>query len=231
MNSHCFPPTWTVRECESASDHDQLFRFRYEEYVHKKGHFNAHADHKNRRLADPIDSFCTNFIAESNGDIIGSIRLNRFDRFVQTFCLTEYEIHKISPDIFERGCTVARAIVQTHWRTKPVFTALVLAAAKYFHKNDLRWMLVNTCTARQANDEARFISLYQSLGFSIWRKNAVVPGIGAGTVLLLDLEAALANPKGLVSLYLRTETGKRDAEEINLRIEPAQAASHMLLGR
>ncbi len=207
MNKQTLVQDWVVRECECAADHERLFRFRYREYVEKKGHFLDSADHVNKRLEDPVDSFCTNFIAEADGEIIGSIRLNRFDKFLQAFCITEYEIQKISPEIFTLGCTVARAIVRPDWQSRRVFVALVLAAARYFRDNKMRWMLVSTSTARQAGDEARFISFYRSLGFTIWRKDAVVPEIGAGNVLLLDLKLAMADSTGPARRYLGKDNG------------------------
>ena len=194
---------WSVRECRTRAELERLFRFRYVEYVEKKGLFRDMADHENRQLTDPVDAFGVNFLAEADGEIIGSLRMNDFKRFVQTFCITEFGIAQINADMFGRGCVVTRAMVHPDWRRKPVFVDLALFAARRMRDDGLRWMFVDTATSRKAHDEGRFISLYRSMGFEVWCQNAAVPGIGLGSVLVFDLEKAMANPRSLARLYLR----------------------------
>jgi|GEM_PF-2156765 len=201
---------WDVRECRTRAELERLFRFRYNEYVEKKGLFQDIADHENRQLTDPVDAFGINFLAEAGGETIGSIRMNDFKQFVQTFCITEFGVEEISADMLTRGCIVTRAMVHLDWRRKPVFVDLALSAARRLRDNGLRWMVVDTATSRKAGEEDRFISLYRSMGFEVWRRDAAVPGIGTGAVLVFDLEKAMANPKSLARLYL-SEPARTDA--------------------
>jgi len=194
---------WSIRECRTPSELEALFRFRYAEYVEQKGLFKSVADHESRQLKDTIDTFATNFAAFTrNNEIIGSIRFNGFDKFVQTFCLTEFKILDVSPMVLERGGVVTRAMVHSDWRSKPVFSELVLAAARYINLKKVRWVFIDTATSRAADDEKRFLSLYASMGFKVWRDDVLVPGIGFGAAMLLDLEAAKYNPKSLARMYL-----------------------------
>jgi GNAT superfamily N-acetyltransferase len=200
---------WLVRECRERADLERILRFRYIEYVERKGLFQDSADHQKRHLTDPIDSFATNFLAEADGAVVGSIRMNGFDRLVQTFCITEFDMTAVSSDIFAKGCIITRAMVHRDWRNTPVFADLALAVAKRLRDDGLRWMLIDTATSRRAGEEERFVSLYHSMGFKIWRQDAHVPGIGPGVVMLFDLDQALSDPKSLAQLYLGEQAGGR----------------------
>lgn len=195
-------PKWIVRECGSRSDLERLYRFRYEEYVAGKGLFRDAADHENRWLTDPVDLFATNFLADADGEVIGSIRLNGLDRFVQTFVITEYKALDVSPEALDRGCVVTRAMVHPSWRSTPVFADLALNAARKMRDDGMRWMFIDTSPPRAAGEEPKFISLYSAFGFKIWRRDAAVPGIGPGTVMLLDLDEAMRDPRTMAHAYL-----------------------------
>ncbi len=194
--------SWKVRECCTPGDRERLCRFRYAEYVNKKGLFRDTADHDANLLSDAVDEFGINFLAESAGEVIGSIRLNSFRDFVQTFCLKEFRILDVDPNVLNEGCIVTRAIVHLDWRKSPVFPDLSLAAAKRMRDDGLRWMFVDTATSRKAGEEDRFLSLYRSMGFRVWLDSADVPGIGPGAVMVFDLHAAMQDPRSLARLYL-----------------------------
>lgn len=205
---------WSVRECSEPWELEALFRFRYAEYVEKKGLFEDVADHKNRFLKDTIDTFATNFAAfNRNNEVIGSIRFNGFDRFVQNFCITEFRILDVSPLTMERGGVVTRAMVREDWRSKPVFSELVLAAARSMNEKRIRWVFIDTAASRAADDEQRFLSLYASMGFKVWRDDVLVPGAGFGAAMLLDMEAAKENRKSLARMYLCSEAPPKNSLE------------------
>jgi len=194
---------WQVLECRDHTDLERLYRFRYAEYVEKMGLFQKIADHKNQRLTDPSDTFGVNFLAESAGEVIGSIRMNDFKQFVHTFCVAEIDIREIDPDIFKKGCLLARAMVAADWRSTPVFADLALTVAKRMRHENLRWLLVFSPSWHEFGEEDRYISMYQSMGFKIWRHYEDPNGHGSGKLMLLDLEEEMANPKTLACAYLQ----------------------------
>ncbi|MBW8640075.1 hypothetical protein K1W69_22970 [Hoeflea sp. WL0058] len=96
-----------------------------------------------------------------------------------------------------------------------MFGKLVLATARYMKNSRVRRVFIDTATSRGAKDEQRFLSLYSSMDFRVWRDDVLVPGIGFGGALLLDLEAVKANPESLEGMYLRGDVAREARRKLS----------------
>ncbi len=66
----------TIRLARGQADHDALYAFRYEIYTKEMNRVQKHADHIRQRIEDPLDETAHNFIALSQGRIVGCVRVN-----------------------------------------------------------------------------------------------------------------------------------------------------------
>ena len=66
--------TYRIRTAESSAEKVAAFRLRYELYVAAQGLFMAQADHAERQLTDAHDASSDIFLAEADGELVGTFR-------------------------------------------------------------------------------------------------------------------------------------------------------------
>lgn len=66
----------SIRIAKNSDELERVFRFRYKIYVEEMNRTQFDADHKNRRIEDPLDETAINLAAWANGEVIGAIRNN-----------------------------------------------------------------------------------------------------------------------------------------------------------
>src|SRR5205807_4996828 len=66
----------TVRLAETAQDRERVFRFRYETYCEQQHLFLDAGDHERRRLLDADDERALIWLAEQEGQVVGTLRAN-----------------------------------------------------------------------------------------------------------------------------------------------------------
>jgi GNAT superfamily N-acetyltransferase len=66
-----------IRPAANPDELEQLYRFRYRIYVEEMARKQKYADHRAKRIEDPLDSFATNLIAwDATGSVVGTVRTN-----------------------------------------------------------------------------------------------------------------------------------------------------------
>jgi hypothetical protein len=67
-----------VCEATDPDARNEIYRFRYRIYVEQMGRRQKYADHALKRIVEPLDETARNYAAYFNGNIVGTIRGNRF---------------------------------------------------------------------------------------------------------------------------------------------------------
>ena len=179
-----------------------LFEFRRTEQAEANWRLRDVSLRKDRPVMDPADYFGANFVAESAGEVIGSIRLNWVNRFVPTAWITGSRLSSIATAAFYAAGVISRVAVRSDWRDTPVLANLALTAANLTRKRRIRWVFCSIGMLREIGEEHRFISFFRAMGFRIWQHEPEIPGDGHGTALLLDIEEAAADPDRVAGLRL-----------------------------
>ena len=66
----------TIRLATTPEDRERIFRFRYRIYVEEMGRTQKYADPKRRTVEEPFDKTGHLFIAEADGEVVGTLRSN-----------------------------------------------------------------------------------------------------------------------------------------------------------
>ncbi len=178
---------WTIRKVCTDKDADALARLRYEIWVAGRGQWTDIADHEKKILWEDFDKIGDNYIATNEDEVIGSIRINNFRSMVPTICLKGYDILEYCGDFCDRGSVVTRAYIDPGWRCSTLFINIVSTMVQDALVDKLDLFFIHTAGARISGTEEDYIRMYQAMGFEIFRQTTVVPGGGAGSVLVFDL--------------------------------------------
>ena len=65
-----------IRLATTAEEREQVFKLRYSIYVEEMGKSQHYADHKHKKVEEPLDSSANIFAAFQNGRVVGTIRNN-----------------------------------------------------------------------------------------------------------------------------------------------------------
>jgi len=144
------------RVAETDEDRAAIYRLRYELYVEQQGLFGDTADHERRFLCDEDDPRSILIMAESEGRLIGTIRLTGAP-FSYELRKT-YEMDRFAPVIPDERIFVGmRLLVLPELRGGMLAMQCLLKAAEVaaMHKADL---IVGNC-------EAHLLNHYQKMGF------------------------------------------------------------------
>lgn len=198
---------WSI---ELINDDYQIYdmqRFRYEQLVEQHGIYRNTADHKRRLLTDIDDHTGLNYAALVDGMIIGSLRISDFNKVVPTFCITNFDILEFSPDVLERGGHVTRAIIDPRFRTSSVFVHMTVAMLMDAMDRGIDIVFINTAIGRLTGREEHHLSFYTAQGFKIWRKDRMVPGLGAGHILVNNLKETMTKKTSLLGWFMAERNG------------------------
>lgn len=66
----------TIRLAETDEDQQRVFHFRYDIYVAEMGREQKYADHEARTICEPFDATGHIFMAEEDGEVVGTVRTN-----------------------------------------------------------------------------------------------------------------------------------------------------------
>ena len=164
---------------------NRLGRFRYEIYVEEMQRIQLYADHDHRVIIDPLDEGATNFIAEQNGSIVGTVRVN----FPRDTSVGDYEsFYAIPDDSYMREATsiTTRLMVSPRLRGGSLPLRLALTAYEFGLRNGILFDHID------CNDHLR--SFFFKLGYEeMFRKNHAEYGDVTCLVLRLRDRKRLSN--------------------------------------
>ncbi len=120
-------PNYEIREATSEADRAAVFTLRYQLYVEEQGLFGDHADHERRWLTDEQDARAAIWLAECDGEVVGTVRLLwGADQFGRALCET-FDIAAFTDIVDERDMAIgSRMLVRTEHRQGPLVLLLVL---------------------------------------------------------------------------------------------------------
>ena len=186
--------TVAIRLAETTADREQAFRFRYQVYCELQQLFVDIADHDRRWLRDVDDSNALIWIAEEDGETVGTMRANVgtlgpfSDEHRETFDLDKF----VGLAGAERIAVLSRYIAAPHLRGGAVTGGLMAHAAQYgiAHGMDIVF----------CDCEPHLVDLYRKIGFRPFKPlyNHPTSGLLVPLVLLLGDRDHLVRLNSLV---------------------------------
>lgn len=169
----------SIRPAVTADELDQLYRFRYRIYVEEMGRKQKYADHRNKRIEDPLDTFATNLIAwDSEVAVVGAVRVN----FARDGDLNGYDSFYAMDK-----CGTAHPITTsttTRMMVAPIYRRLGLALQLSVAMYDYGLPKGMTHTFIDCN--AHLVSFYERMGFIEHLAPREHPEYGMVTIMRLD---------------------------------------------
>lgn len=169
----------TVRVVETAEDRDAVARLRYQVYVKQLGRQLPEADHKHRKLLEPLDELSTVYAAFVDDAVVASLRLTPMDRLPQGNPWHMLYHSARFPVAEPAQAMVSRMLIDPKHGRGDVVLALMTAAYDGFRGGGGELVFLR-CTGN-------LVPLYEVLG---WRR------IGPGFV---DPEAGFRLPMVLIA--------------------------------
>lgn len=120
-----------IRCAESGRDFDRLFRFRYQVYVEEMNRPQQYADHRRKRIAEPLDEGSTQFIATKGDEIVGCLRwtsgaVRDFDEYA------DYYAMDVAGPYFPQRCSIStKFMVAPAYRRSSIATSLSIASYRF----------------------------------------------------------------------------------------------------
>ncbi|HRP69484.1 MAG TPA: GNAT family N-acetyltransferase [Turneriella sp.] len=210
MNETELKPIGKVELAQSADDLDAVFRFRYEVYTEEMGFHFPWSDDAARRLKDRVDAQSLNFfIRNSEGEIVGVIRLHTFsDQNVTKTLAEKYETHHFS-ETYEGSSRmlIARFLIRKDYRARSKAAwKLILEAYRQCELNNAPLVFID-CSPH-------LVKFYEALGFRRYAANFTdeVLGYKIPMVILLNDTPYLEKVSSPLFLLARHRADARSME-------------------
>lgn len=201
------------RLAESGEDQEKAFRFRYQTYCEQQQLFLDVADHERGWLRDLDDSNALIWLAEQDGETVGTLRANVGTRgafsgeLTDTFDLGEF----VAVIDIERIAVLSRFIVAPHLRGGTASGGLMAYAVQYGIAHGIDVVFCDC--------EPHLVDLYRRIGFRPFKPlyNHPTSGLLVPLVLLLGDRDYLIRINSLM-LSLIPEEFPRTVEPALLRL-------------
>ncbi|MEM8589359.1 MAG: hypothetical protein AAGG65_14970 [Pseudomonadota bacterium] len=200
------PGNLSVSLVQSDADKARLARFLFDRLVIDCGVHRDDADY-DRRTLEGIHLSGRCYAASHGDEIVGSMRINDFTIMVPTFCLTAFEVLAYPKDVLRHGALVTNAVVDQDWRRSPAFVSMAIRLVRDAIDRGIRIFFLATAIGRRLGVEQAYVSMYRAMGFQPWRPSAPVPGVGEGSVLVLDIDKELSRSGSLTAAYFGAHKG------------------------
>src|SRR5712692_4115755 len=105
-----------IKLVQSAEEREQVYRLRYKVYVEEMGLNPTEADHSRGIITDSLDSSARILAAFSEGEVVGTIRLNlaRYPEMDQWYEM--FQIEHFGPFFPDRVSMTTRLVVAREFR-------------------------------------------------------------------------------------------------------------------
>ncbi|MBE7437440.1 MAG: GNAT family N-acetyltransferase [Spirochaetales bacterium] len=169
----------TVKEALTPEDRERIYRLRYQVYVEEMGRKQSFADHENKKIREPYDETAHLFLAEEDGEIIGTIRTN-FRQDGPLECEDLYNLERFSPFYPDRISMTTKLMVKHSHRNSVAASYLAVSAYKLMRETGIKLDFIDT--------NPHLVRLYQQMGYRIYKENINHPDYGnvIPMVFLLD---------------------------------------------
>lgn len=203
--------TAQLRFAEGATDHDSIWRLRYDIYSDEMGYKFAGADHAGRRLVEPFTRPTRLLIAEDGGEIVGTLQFNWGGECA--FSEEERNIYRLAdflPVVGPEGIIIfSRYMTRPSHRTGALPGDMLDTMYRFALEKGARLLF---CDCRP-----HLINTYLRLGFRTYANtyNDPIAGILAPLVLVMD---DVAHLEKLKSRFFPLTQGWQPKAEIRARI-------------
>jgi GNAT superfamily N-acetyltransferase len=133
---------WNVRIAQTRGERERIFRFRFDNHLSEVGRWPIAAQASTRTLREVEDEIAVLFFAETDGKVVGSVRLRigpiphdlRMDLAAGRF--TGFQLHELA--------LVDHVAVAKAFRRAGLLEALVRAAADHCRYNSVQFLFSHT---------------------------------------------------------------------------------------
>lgn len=191
----------TLRFASTETDHEAIYRFRYEVYVEEMGYPFPGVDHRGRRLADALERPTRRLMAEEGGRLVGTLQFNWGAECA--FTEEERRIYRLSDFVAlvgdESTMIASRFMTRASHRDSDLPARLLDAMFEFALDNDVK-LLFGDCRPHLINN-------YLRLGFRTYANTYNDPAAGmlAPLIFVIDDVAYLERIKSRLAPLFRAK--------------------------
>lgn len=120
-----------IKIAETADEKEQVFNLRYQVYIEEQGRPSHYADHKYKRLEDPLDDSANIFVAYQNEQLVGTLRNNLATNSNLEYYPQLYQMDTVGNAYPQYTSMSSKLIIKKELRGSPLFLDLKLTLYQY----------------------------------------------------------------------------------------------------
>jgi Acetyltransferase (GNAT) domain len=168
-----------IKLVTDPEDLEIVYQFRYAIYVEEMSRVQIYADHKQKRICEPLDATASIFAAYQNGSIVGTLRLNYSKRSDLSYYEEFYAMSQVGYFHQQRTSITTKLMLKPEYRKGTLAVRLANAAYALYLKDRIRYDFIDA--------NPHLIPFFEGLGYRI-HKTDHHSEYGDVTVMVLDLE-------------------------------------------
>lgn len=168
-----------IRIVHSEAEREMVFQFRYAIYVEEMHRAEPHADHRNRRIEEPLDQDGALFGAFRGEKIVGTLRMNS-GQSVRGYYENLYGMNEYTPYFPQRTSITTKLMILPSLRKSSLSFRIVETGFRYALENNFKYDFID-CNQHL---KAYFIKL----GYQPHLPDIDHPVYGEVSRLLLDFQ-------------------------------------------
>ena len=169
-----------IRVAISGDELEEIYSFRYQIYVEEMNRKQIYADHRARRIEDPLDLDAINLGAWRGKALVGVVRIN----FPRDSDIGNYEnfyrMRSVGEDHPSRTSIITRLMIAPKLRNTHLFLDLVAVCYAIGMARGIRWTFIDC--------NAHLVPLFLRLGYLAHTSPAVHEEYGLVSLLRIDLQ-------------------------------------------
>ncbi|TGN17322.1 GNAT family N-acetyltransferase [Leptospira idonii] len=158
-----------VRLAETAEDKEKIFQLRYDIYVQEMNRKQSFADHSKARIHEPYDDTGYLFLAEDEGTVVGTVRIN-FRRHGVLECEELYDMEQFRPFYPDKVSMSTKLMVKREYRSSAAASMLCMKIYEHARDNGILIDFIDT--------NPHLVRLYSQVGYRLYKKNIDHPDYG-----------------------------------------------------
>ena len=174
-------PSYTLHSATNQEQKDRIYRFRFDVFGREMGLLGPLENWAEPSFSDPADAHSHHIFAESEGEVVGSIRITsgqfcaEYDEYNETYELAPF-LGEFSPD---QIAVVTRLMVNGAYRGSALSLHLIKITAEHCQKEGIECVFIDC--------QPHLVPLYQRYGFRSYRTVFNDPYVGILVPLVIVL--------------------------------------------
>lgn len=170
---------WEIKLAETPEEREQVFKLRYSICVEEMGKNQHYADHKHKRLEEPLDSSAKIFAAYQNDQVIGTIRNNLAASSNLEYYSQLYKMYETVGDAHPHYTSIStKLMIQKEFRASTLFLDLFRALYKHLLSEGIKFDF--------GDCDFPVTIFFKRLGYQVVGQ-ANHPEYGEGNIVMLDV--------------------------------------------